>query len=63
MVTSEQIAATRKRLKMSQADLGRLLGVNIATVWRWENVGVPTQGTAAGTLSKWVEDHAPERAA
>lgn len=63
MVTPAQIVETRKRLGLSQSDLGKHFGVNIATIWRWENEGVPTQGTAAGTLEKWVKDHTPERAA
>lgn len=63
MVTSEQIVKTRKRLGLSQAALGRHFGVNIATIWRWENEGVPEQGTAAGAIEKWIEAHSEERAA
>lgn len=69
MVTSAQLIETRKRLGLSQAELGRHFGVNIATIWRWENEGVPSQGAASGAVAKWVADNVhvpasqPEQAA
>lgn len=63
MVTPEQLIETRKRLGLSQAELGKHFGVNIATIWRWENEGVPTQGAAAGAIEKWVADNVQSEAA
>lgn len=57
MVTSEQIVTTRKRLRKSQGELAADFGVNLTTVWRWENEGVPEQGVASKALEKWVSDN------
>lgn len=32
-----QLAARRERLGLSRQDLADLIGVNVATVWRWES--------------------------
>ncbi len=57
MATSEQIILTRKRLRMTQGELAAHFGVNLATIWRWENNGVPENGLAAKSLDAWIEDH------
>lgn len=42
----------RKRLKWTRARLAQEAGVNVSTVSRWENDGVPEKGTARKLLEK-----------
>ena len=42
----------RKRLNWSRAQLAEEAGVNVSTVSRWENDGVPEKGTARKLLEK-----------
>lgn len=46
----------RKNLKLTQAQLAEKVGVNHATIWRWENEGVPTRGPARAYLEKLAEE-------
>lgn len=44
------LTAIRERLGITQAELARRAGVDLSTVWRWENQGVPTRGPARAFL-------------
>ena len=48
----------RKKLNLTQAQLAEKVGVNLATVWRWENEGIPSRGPARAYLSKLAEEAA-----
>ena len=52
------IRALRKKLSLTQAQLAEKVGVNHATIWRWENEGVPTRGSARAYLVKLSEEAA-----
>lgn len=55
----------RADLGITQAELAQRAGVNITTVWRWENEGIPTKGPARAfleRLSKDAEERRMERA-
>lgn len=56
------IPAIRKTLKLTQADLAKQAGVDVSTVWRWENEGVPERGPARAFLDRLAAD-ARQRAA
>lgn len=56
MRTELDVQALRAKLKLTQADLAQLAMVNIATVWRWENEGVPERGTARAFLERLADD-------
>ncbi len=45
-MTSEDIKAARLRLDESQAKFGKRLGVDQATIHRWETKGIPDRGAA-----------------
>lgn len=51
-ITPEGIKALRDRLTLSQADLARLLGVDVATVSRWERGETAPRRRAAQTLAR-----------
>lgn len=36
-MTPEELKEWRKNVKLSQAELGELLGVTSKTIWRWES--------------------------
>lgn len=42
----------RQKLKLSQPELAKRAGVNVSTVWRWENEGVPENGPARAFLDQ-----------
>lgn len=44
MATKDDIKAARKKLGESQAAFGSRLGVNQATIHRWETFGIPERG-------------------
>lgn len=46
------ILSIRKALRLTQSQLAEMAGVNLATVWRWENVGVPKRGPARAFLMR-----------
>jgi transcriptional regulator with XRE-family HTH domain len=46
----------RKKLNLTQAQLAEKVGVNLATVWRWENEGIPSRGSARAYLHKLAEE-------
>jgi len=48
----------RKKLNLTQSQLAEKIGVNLATVWRWENEGIPQRGTARAYLDKLAEEAA-----
>jgi transcriptional regulator with XRE-family HTH domain len=50
------LPALRKKLNLTQADLAKAAGVDVSTVWRWENDGVPSRGPARAFLDRLVED-------
>lgn len=54
------IPAIRRTHNLTQQGLADLVGVNLSTVWRWEN-GYPPRGTAKAFLLR-LRDEAPETA-
>ncbi len=46
------IPAIRKALNLTQSQLAEMAGVNLSTVWRWENDGVPKRGPARALLDR-----------
>lgn len=46
------IPMLRKALNLTQSQLADLAGVNLSTVWRWENGGVPKRGPARAFLNR-----------
>ena len=46
----------RKALNLTQADLAKEAGVDVSTVWRWENEGVPSRGPARAFLDRLAAD-------
>lgn len=54
------VRAIRDAYGLTQEGLASLLGVNVSTVWRWEN-GNPPKGAARALLSRMREE-APEAA-
>lgn len=56
METTLDIRALRKALSLTQTQLAEMAGVNLSTVWRWENDGIPTRGPARALLDRlWNE--------
>jgi DNA-binding transcriptional regulator YiaG len=56
MRTNLDVQALRAKLNLTQAGLADLAMVDIATVWRWENKGVPEKGTARAFLELLADD-------
>ena len=56
MHTTLDIPAIRKKLRLSQAELARQAGVNVSTVWRWENEKIPARGLARAFLERLADD-------
>lgn len=50
--TPLDIPAIRKALSLTQSQLADMAGVNLSTVWRWENDGVPKRGPARALLDR-----------
>lgn len=46
------IPAIRKALSLTQSQLADMAGVNLSTVWRWENDGIPKRGPARALLDR-----------
>ncbi|WP_455296481.1 helix-turn-helix domain-containing protein [Brucella pituitosa] len=46
------IPAIRKALHLTQSQLADMAGVNLSTVWRWENEGIPKRGPARALLDR-----------
>jgi len=46
MDTKLSLSDARKRLKLTQPALAAEIGVDVMTIWRWENNGVPARGPA-----------------
>lgn len=48
------IKALRNRRNWTQADMAAHFGVDKATVWRWENIGIPNRGVTRKALeAEW----------
>lgn len=60
MADALDLSAARKRLGMTQSELASRWGVDLATIWRWENRGVPQRG-AAKTLAETLIAEAAKR--
>lgn len=50
--TPLDIPAIRKALCLTQSQLADMAGVNLSTVWRWENDGIPKRGPARALLDR-----------
>ncbi len=46
------IPTIRKTLNLTQSQLADMAGVNLSTVWRWENEGIPKRGPARALLDR-----------
>jgi DNA-binding transcriptional regulator YiaG len=62
MSSAPDIPAIRKTLGLTQADLAKQAGVDVSTVWRWENEGVPERGLARAFLDRLASDAAKAKA-
>lgn len=58
-----ELYAIRLKLGMSQVQLAEHLQVNIATIWRWENDGVPAKGAARGIINRLAKEAAAKAVA
>lgn len=58
LLTPSEIRKLRARLKLSQADLERLLGLGAKTVVRWER-GTVCQSRAVDTLLRLLDHYGP----
>lgn len=50
------LPAIREKLGLTQVALAERAGVDVSTVWRWENDGVPKRGPARAFLERLAED-------
>lgn len=50
------LPAIRRTLKLTQTQLAEMAGVNLSTVWRWENEGLPTRGPAKAFIDRLATD-------
>ena len=50
------LPAIRRSLKLTQTQLAEMAGVNLSTVWRWENEGLPTRGPAKAFIDRLAID-------
>ncbi|QTN02421.1 helix-turn-helix domain-containing protein [Ochrobactrum sp. EEELCW01] len=50
------LPAIRRTLKLTQTQLAEMAGVNLSTVWRWENEGLPTRGPAKAFIDRLAID-------
>lgn len=48
------IKSLRKSLNITRADLAAEFGVDISTVCRWENEGLPDRGTSRKAVEHWI---------
>lgn len=56
MTYAFDLKTLRKKLNLTQPQLAEKIGVNLATIWRWENEGIPQRGPARAYLSKLAEE-------
>jgi len=50
------IKTLRKRRNWTQDDMAKFFGVDKATVWRWENEGIPKRGVARNAIEReWAK--------
>ncbi|PWL17418.1 transcriptional regulator [Falsochrobactrum shanghaiense] len=54
------LPAIRRALKLTQTQLAQMAGVNLSTVWRWENEGLPTRGPAKAFIDRLALDASPK---
>jgi DNA-binding XRE family transcriptional regulator len=52
-----QLKAIRERLDITQEQAGEMMGVDIATIWRWENWGPPKRGLGLVVLARFIAEH------
>lgn len=50
------LPAIRKALGLTQEALAEQAGVNLSTVWRWENEGIPKRGPARAFIERLAAD-------
>ena len=56
MEQHRNLAAIRSSLGLTQAELAGRAGVDVATIWRWENRGLPRRGPAKALVARLAED-------
>lgn len=54
MVEPLNLAAARRRLKLTQGELAQRWGVDVATIWRWENRDLPKRGAGQALVRDLV---------
>ena len=52
MFTEIDIKKLRQHRKWTQEKMGEHFGVDKATVWRWENEGIPARGVARKAIER-----------
>ena len=56
MTTPKQLRDARTALGMTQPAMAARAGVDVSTVWRWENEGIPERGTARTFIDQIVRE-------
>lgn len=60
-MTNIDIKTLRKATGLTQAEFGSRLGVDHQTIWRWENIGIPSRGAALKLIEREWEAYFGER--
>lgn len=55
MDTENLITRLRKAKGWTQSQMAEHFGVNLSTVWRWENEGVPARGATRKAIERELE--------
>ncbi|WP_152045473.1 helix-turn-helix domain-containing protein [Aureimonas psammosilenae] len=63
MDASLDLSAARKRLGLTQSALADRWGVDLATIWRWENRGIPTRGASRKLVDALISEASVREAA
>jgi DNA-binding transcriptional regulator YiaG len=56
MITAKQLKTFRERIDYSQAKLGARIGVDQATIHRWETYGLPKGGAAQFAIKQAMKE-------
>lgn len=59
MITDIDIKKLRKFRSWTQKAMGDHFGVDLSTVWRWENEGIPDRGVTRKAIEREWEDAFP----
>ncbi len=56
MVTPNDLATARRALDLTQSQLAEKWGVNVATIWRWENEQIPDRGPGRALIVQIIAE-------